>query len=68
MKVLLTGGSGLLGQAIIKELEKNNINYYAPSSELLNIRKEKDFSRNIDLYNPDVIIHCAAYTNVDKAE
>jgi len=55
---LLTGGSGLLGQ----ELQKY-YNYYAPPS------KELDITRRFDpIENCYEIIHCAAYTDLIKAE
>lgn len=58
-KVLLTGGSGLLG----KELQKY-ITCVAPS------HKEMDIAdmNSLISYDPDVVIHCAAYTDVAKAE
>jgi dTDP-4-dehydrorhamnose reductase len=57
-KVLLTGGSGLLG----KELQKY-IKCDAPAHYQLDITKPITINKN---YN--VIIHAAAYTNVDMAE
>lgn len=58
MKILLTGGSGLLG----KELQKY-IKCYAPSHKEMDITKTKTLKGEYDL-----IIHCAAYTDVLKAE
>lgn len=58
MKTLLTGGSGLLGQ----ELQKY-IDCYAPSSKKLDITKRKTLKGEYDF-----IIHCAAYTDVVRAE
>ncbi|KKP78001.1 MAG: dTDP-4-rhamnose reductase-related protein [Candidatus Moranbacteria bacterium GW2011_GWF2_35_39] len=63
MKILLTGGSGALGSNI-----KKMIDCFAPSSDELDITDEK---RCLDVVNesgPDIIIHCAAYTDVAKAE
>jgi dTDP-4-dehydrorhamnose reductase len=57
-KILLTGGSGLLG----KELQKY-INCYAPSHKELDIKKPIQEDINVH-----VVIHCAAYTDVAKAE
>lgn len=56
--ILLTGGSGLLGQEIQKHIE-----CYAPSHEEFDITKPFFLSGDIDL-----IIHCAAYTDVTRAE
>lgn len=57
-KILLTGGSGLLGTELQKHLR-----CYAPSSKELNILHCKRFK-----YDPDIVIHSAAYTDVPKAE
>lgn len=56
--ILLLGGSGLLG----KELQKL-LTCESPSHEELNIMNPKFPSKNYHM-----IIHCAAYTDVDKAE
>jgi len=58
MKILLTGGSGLLGTEIQKYLS-----LYAPSHKQLDITKPIMLSKKNDL-----IIHAAAYTDVVKAE
>lgn len=58
-KILLTGGSGLLGQ----ELQKY-IDCYAPPHGDLDINKKIDYNRE----EPELVIHCAGYTDVVKAE
>ena len=58
MKTLLTGGSGLLG----KELRKY-IKCDAPSSKKLDITQRKTLKGYYD-----VIVHCAAYTDLIRAE
>lgn len=74
MKILITGYSGQLGYDVFHYLEKHNIEknkkykILGTSSKdfnLLNERETKDFIKN---YNPDIIIHSAAYTAVDNAE
>lgn len=60
MKVLITGGSGLLGGYIQKELKDRKIEYFAPESHVMNITDELQVSRTISDFKPDVIIHCAA--------
>jgi len=68
MKVFLTGGSGLLGSNLIKELESKNIDYFAPSSQECNITDSSSVSRNISQYNPDIVIHCAAVAKYKVVE
>lgn len=58
-KVFMTGGSGRLG----RELQKY-INCDAPTHEEYNVL---DPDKSIS-YKPDIIIHCAAWTNVPGAE
>ena len=69
MKFFITGGHGQLGYDVIKTLEENGYTeYYAPSQSELDITNRETTIKSIKEYNPDVIIHCAAYTQVDKAE
>lgn len=68
MKVLVTGANGQLGYDVVKELQKQNIECYGATREefdLVDFEATKNFIIN---YMPDVVIHCAAYTVVDKAE
>jgi len=68
MKVLVTGANGQLGYDVIKRLEEKEIQYLGTDRDTLNITNEDDVKRVIRDYRPDVIVHCAAYTAVDKAE
>lgn len=72
MLVLVTGARGQLGTDIIKEFTKQGIDYIAIDREELDIVDEKacetyfkDLSASKKV---DAVIHCAAYTAVDKAE
>lgn len=68
MKVLVTGANGQLGYDVIKRLDSEIIEYLGTDRESLDITNEEQVKRVISDYNPDVVIHCAAYTAVDKAE
>lgn len=60
--ILLTGGTGLLGQELQKHIE-----CYAPSRDILDIVNPLTFL--MPLHSKyDLIVHCAAYTDVVKAE
>lgn len=63
MGILITGGSGRLGTAIQKR-----INCVAPSHEELDILNKQSCQDVVQHYCPDIIIHCAAYTNSVRAE
>lgn len=68
MKVLVTGANGQLGYDVVKELQKQNIECCGATRkdfDILNFEATEKFITN---YMPDVVIHCAAYTAVDKAE
>lgn len=68
MKVLVTGANGQLGNDVVRELQKHNIECLGATRQyfdIIDFKATKDFIFN---YLPDVVIHCAAYTAVDKAE
>lgn len=62
-KILITGGSGALGSCI-----KRLIKCDTPDRDELNVVDFKKCLSAIKKYNPDIIIHCAAWTNVAGAE
>jgi len=69
MKILITGANGQLGNEI-KELAPAHSDYeflYTDVGEL-DITKAADVNQYFEINKPDVIINCAAYTAVDKAE
>jgi dTDP-4-dehydrorhamnose reductase len=68
MSWLITGGSGQLGIAVSKELNKLGITFDAWSSKDLDIRQSSTVSEAIEKLSPKVIINCAAWTDVDGAE
>jgi len=69
-KVLITGGSGQLGATLTKYLTK----YYEvfstshSSNNPLDITDKKKLSIIISTVEPDYVINCAAFTNVDENE
>lgn len=68
MKILVTGATGQLGWDVVKELKKRNIECRGVGSKDLNITDKEAVFAYIRAYQPDAVIHCAAYTAVDKAE
>lgn len=80
MKLLITGAKGQLGMQIHSILDKGkselgeiddlyiNAEIRYVSHDELDITNLKDVNGYIAKYKPDVIINCAAYTNVDKCE
>ena len=68
MKVLVTGAKGMLGQDLCPILEDSGAYVIETDIENMNITDFDAVERKIQSENPDVVIHCAAYTNVDGAE
>ena len=66
-KVLLCGGSGMLGQELLHSIP-DGIDVWAPSSTELDIRQREVVMHQAAAYQPDLIINAAAYTDVDGAE
>jgi len=68
MKVLVTGAKGQLGSDVVKELTVRKIETFPADLDDFDITDKTDTLRYITQINPDAVIHCAAYTAVDKAE
>lgn len=68
MKVLVTGFGGQLGHDVIKHLEALDIECRGVDIADFDITNEEQTLSYITDYAPDVVVHCSAYTAVDKAE
>ena len=68
LKVLVTGYNGQLGYDVVKELGSRNIEAKGVDIADFDITDEKQTADYISAYAPDAVIHCAAYTAVDRAE
>ena len=68
MKVLVTGVKGQLGFDVVKELDKRGHTPVGVDIEEMDITSEDEVQRVIAETAPEAVIHCAAYTAVDKAE
>jgi len=68
MKYIVTGSNGALGTDLVKELEKRNQDVLKGTRDNINIENRELVFKTITEYKPDVIIHPAAYTQVDMCE
>lgn len=68
LRILVTGVTGQLGYDVCKELKKRNIQCIGTGSKDFDITNPADTENFIKKYEPAAVIHCAAYTAVDKAE
>ena len=68
MKVLVTGANGMLGQDLCPILEDEDFDVIETDIHNLDITDLKQVEKVLIEEMPDYVVHCAAYTNVDKAE
>lgn len=68
MKYLITGATGQLGREWVEFLQSHEIAFEAYGSSELDITDINSVRAKIESGKPDVVINCAAYTNVDEAE
>jgi len=67
-RILLLGGSGILGSEVLAQLKAGSFDYLAPKSTDLDIRDKVSLNNFALLFKPNWIVNCAAWTNVDGAE
>ena len=70
MFVLVTGANGQLGKSLNYLVNQNKLKhqFVFATREMLNLSNFKNVRRFIEKNQFDIIINCAAYTSVDKAE
>ena len=68
MNILVTGANGQLGNCLRNAAAKSADNYIFTDVAELDITDRDAVAHKVRDENIDVIVNCAAYTNVDKAE
>ena len=68
MKVLVTGAKGMLGQDLCPILRNQGFEVFESDVDNMDITNNQMVETVFEREKPEVVIHCAAYTNVDKAE
>jgi dTDP-4-dehydrorhamnose reductase len=68
MRILVTGYNGQLGFDVVREGKKYGLEIVGTTRTDLDITDEQAVTKYVEVLKPDAIIHCAAYTAVDKAE
>lgn len=68
MRVLVTGASGQLGKDVVALFQQKGHQVMGCSHSELDITNLEQCQQVINGFQPDSIIHCAAYTAVDAAE
>lgn len=60
-KVLVTGGSSMIGSAVIESLQNKGAFVIAPTHEECDLLVYDDTARMIDFHNPKYVVHCAGW-------
>lgn len=68
MRVLVTGVTGQLGHDCVIELQDRDMEVRGVSSKEFPLTDAGAMRRYMEAYRPTAVIHCAAYTAVDRAE
>lgn len=66
--ILVTGANGQLGNEMRRVAKNSNHKFIFTDIAELDITKKDDIRELCEIGNVDVIVNCAAYTNVDAAE
>ncbi len=67
MRILVIGAKGILGRAFCQISSRNHY-VVALDIEEIDITRKKDAEKNITAVNPEVVVNCAGYTDVDGSE
>lgn len=67
-KILVTGAKGMLGRDLCPTLEDAGFEVIETDVDNLDITDLAQAEKVLSEEKPDAVIHCAAYTNVNKAE
>ena len=68
MRILVTGANGQLGQEFKNNVSNSNHEFFFNDVNELDITKKEEILDYVTIYKIQLIINCAAYTNVNKSE
>lgn len=66
--ILLTGGTGQVGQAVLRHAEKRGLGIVAPNRTQMDLTNARSITDMVASRPWSAVINCAAYTAVDRAE
>ncbi|MCG5220657.1 dTDP-4-dehydrorhamnose reductase [Streptosporangium sp. KLBMP 9127] len=68
MRWLITGAHGMLGTDLVALLRRRGSYVVAPARARLDVRDATAVTEAVHSHRPDVVVNCAAWTDVDGAE
>jgi dTDP-4-dehydrorhamnose reductase len=68
VRITVTGAGGMLGRAVVREARARGLDVTALDRSACDVTDAVAVNDCIARVEPDVIVHCAAYTRVDDAE
>jgi dTDP-4-dehydrorhamnose reductase len=66
--ILLTGGTGQVGQAVLRQADKRGLDIVAPNRAQMDLTNAQSIADMVAREPWSAVINCAAYTAVDRAE
>lgn len=66
MKILITGAKGMLGRTLFRRLDQHSL--FPVDLAEMDIRSPGQIEEGFSSFQPEVVIHCAAMTDVDGCE
>lgn len=66
--ILLTGGTGQVGQAVLRHAAERGLNIFAPTRAQMDLTNGPSIANMVASRPWSAVINCAAYTAVDRAE
>lgn len=68
MRVLVTGAEGQLGYDVCRKLHEIGVEHRGVDIKDFDITNQRAVMDAVASYEPTHVVHCAAYTAVDRAE
>jgi len=68
MRILITGARGQLGHDVVLEAQRRGWDVIGADKDDFDLTSREQTRAFLEKASPDCVIHCAAYTTVDKAE
>lgn len=66
--ILLTGGTGQVGQAVLRHAEERGLDIVAPNRAQMDLTNAQSIADMVASRPWSAVVNCAAYTAVDRAE